>query len=113
MTLFAVCFRTGAKKGIWSRASKLGFVRDTAIIRKVNSENQRKEGWTSLLDDKEFCSIIDGELLGDGCIYKKKVKNRKCHEYSFIAGSIHKEYAEYVHSKVCEKLGSKSKIKNY
>ena len=100
-----------SKRSIWSRAHKLGFPRDLDIIRKVNSENQRKDEWTSLLDDKEFCEIVDGELLGDGCIYKKKVKNRKCYEYTFIAGSIRKEYAEYLHSKLAKKLGSRAKVK--
>ena len=51
------------KRAIWSRASKLGHNRDLAIIRKVNSDNQRREEWTSLLEDEEFCEIIDGELL--------------------------------------------------
>ena len=99
-----------SKRSIWSRASKLGYLRNTSLIRQINSENQRKKEWTSLLDDKEFCEIIDGELLGDGCIYRKKVKNRQCYEYSFIAGSIHKDYAQYLHGILSKKLGSEAKI---
>ncbi len=100
-----------SKRSIWSRAAKLGYVRDTNLIRQVNSENQRKDSWTKPLEDKEFCEIIDGELLGDGCVYRKKVKNRLCYEYSFIAGSIHKEYAEYVHDIIAKKINSKAQIK--
>ncbi len=98
------------KRAIWSRASKLGHNRDLAIIRKVNSDNQRREEWTSLLEDEEFCEIIDGEVLGDGCIFKKKSTNRDCYEYSFIAGSIHEEYAQYLHDKIAIKLKSRARI---
>ena len=100
-----------SQKGIWQRAHKLGYSRDTSVIAKVNSENQRKETWKELLNDKEFCEVIDGELLGDGCVFRKKVKNRNCYEYTFIAGSIHREYAEYLHGILVPKLKSKAKIK--
>lgn len=100
-----------SRKGIWQRAHKLGFNRDISLIAKINSENQRKKEWKTLLDDRKFCEVIDGELLGDGCIFRKKVKNRNCYEYTFIAGSIHREYAEYVHGIIAPKLKSKAKIK--
>lgn len=99
------------KRSIWSRAAKLGYRRNFEVIQKVNSENQRKDEWTKLVDDREFCEIVDGELLGDGCIFRKKVKNRQCYEYSFIAGSVRREYAEYVHRKIGSKLDSKARIK--
>ena len=99
-----------SQKGIWQRAHKLGFVRNAGIIAEVNSENQRKKEWETLSNDKKFCEVTDGELLGDGCIFRKKVKNRNCYEYTFIAGSIHKEYAEYVHGILAPKLKSKAQI---
>lgn len=100
-----------SKRSIWTRSHRLGYNRDINVIRNINSNNQKKDVWTKLLSDKEFYEIINGELLGDGCIYRKKVKNRKCYEYSFIAGSIHKDYAEYVHKILSRKLKSKAQIK--
>ena len=96
-------------KGIYARASKLGFKRDSSLRSQINSENQRNDSW-DLHTDKEFCSIVDGELLGDGCIARKDIKNRNVCEYNFIAGSIHLDYAEYLHDLLSKKLGSKAKI---
>jgi len=99
-----------SKRSIWTRAHKLGYSRDISVIAKINSENQHKDEWDSLLSDKKFCEVIDGELLGDGCICRKKVKNRNCYEYTFIAGSIHEEYAKYLHNILAPKLKSTAKI---
>lgn len=99
-----------SKSSAYARANKLGIKRDQSVIARINSENQRKDAWTELLKDTEFCQVIDGELLADGCIFRKKINGRKCYEYSFIAGSIHREYAEYLRSFIAEKLQSTAKI---
>jgi hypothetical protein len=100
-----------SKTAIYSRANKLGYKRDRELIRKINSENQRQCIWEDLQNDEEFCEIIDGELLADGCIYRKRVKNRSCYEYSFIAGSVHREYAKYLYARLQPKLHSRASIK--
>lgn len=100
-----------SKRSIWSRAHKLGYSRDASAISVAYSEMQRKEEWTTLLEDKEFCKVIDGELLGDGCVFRKGIKSGTGYEYTFIAGSIHKEYAEYLHGILAPKLKSKAKMR--
>lgn len=99
------------KKSVYARANRLGYKRDKKTISKINSENQRKEIWDSLINDRYFCEVVDGELLADGCIFKKKIKDRDCYDYAFIAGSIHREYAEYLHGILSPKLNSKAKIR--
>jgi len=100
-----------SKGSIWTRAHKLGYNRDASAISKAYSEMQRKEEWTILLEDAVFCEVVDGELLGDGCIFRKIIKSKNGYEYTFIAGSIHKEYAEYLHGILAPKLKSKAHIK--
>lgn len=58
-----------------------------------------------LLKNKKFCETIDGELLGDGCIIKDK---RGYHTFAYSTSN--EEYAEFLHSFIANKTGSKSSL---
>lgn len=81
------------------KAGRLGYSRTgDALLR--NSVN-----YVELLNNFAFKEIVDGELLGDGCITKS---NRGHFIFSLTCGN--KGYAEYLHSVMAPLLNSKSKV---
>ncbi len=81
------------------KAGKLGHLRTgDALLR--NSSN-----YLDLLENSQFKEVVDGELLGDGCITKG---SRGYSTFALTCGN--KGYAEYLHSVMAPLLNSKSKV---
>jgi len=66
------------------------------------------QNYKDLLEDKEFCSIIDGELLGDGCVQQSREGY-----FSFTYSTVNKEYIEYLHKYIANKTNSRSSVYKY
>ncbi len=84
------------------KANRLGYNRSgDALLR--NSSN-----YLNLLHDNSFREIIDGELLGDGCITKNKQGY-----YAFTYCTANKSYCDFLHNMIAQKTHSKSKVHEY
>jgi len=81
-------------KSIRYKSKQLGIERKNRWIR--NSVNCKE-----LLEDQEFCDVINGELLGDGCIIN--IKGGK--NYTFSYCTINQEYINYLHRYIAEGCG--------
>ena len=91
-----------SKESIRIKSNKLGYHRSgDALLR--NSSN-----YVELLEDKEFCQVIDGELLGDGCITRQNLRNKTY--YIFTYQTVNEQYARYLHSIISQKIKSLSKV---
>ncbi len=91
--------RSETAVGIKSR--RLGYNRkEYSILRRRHAQE--------LLLNKNFCEIIDGELLGDGCIMMDDNSNT-----SFTYSSSNQEYVTYLHGILGFMLESDAKISRY
>ncbi len=84
------------------KATRLGFQRTgEALFR--SSRNYRE-----LLHDNEFCQVVDGELLGDGCIIREQRRGKSY--YGFSYSTSNREYAKYLHAYLTNKTNSSGKL---
>jgi len=97
-----------SKDAIMIKSRKMGWQRKGEALYR-SSQNYRE-----LLNNKQFCQVIDGELLGDGCIYvSTESLNSPFQYYIFTYTTINKEYITYLHRYLCKMTGSKVKISSY
>ncbi len=84
------------------KATRLGFQRTgEALFR--SSKNYHE-----LLHDNEFCQVVNGEILGDGCIVEQLLRNKSYYTFSYSTSD--KQYAYYLHTYLSKKTGSQSKL---
>ena len=70
--------------------------------------NKKSKYQDDLMNDYEFSQVIDGELLGDGCVMKDKRGY-----YSFQYCTVDLEYITYLHDYLKHKTGSCGLIHSY
>jgi hypothetical protein len=83
--------------GIQVHSAKLGIKR--------NHKFRLRKNYYTLANDQEFFQIINGELLGDGCVTKDK--RGYC---SFNYCTSNKEHIKELHSYIAKKTNSQSRI---
>ena len=87
-----------SKESIRIKACRIGWKRKGLALLRVS------KNYAELLRDKKFTSIIDGELLGDGCIVKQR------DHYIFSYCSSNHEYMVYLNKIITNKTGNKCKV---